>query len=165
MLHCVILCVIPIINFRNGHSNLHNCDYSWFIKWFSCLASRGRGECCRQGTRRSQPLGLPVKRCFFHFNLSLNTVLFIWPEYVIGSATLLPEGFSQTPQQLWSTTASSGLYLPGRRVSVHAHTLTHTVGTVYQSQCIFYQRHSQRLISTILCFMPFKSYYAGFSRK
>lgn len=78
----------------------------------------------------------------------LSTLLFIRPEYVMGSATMLPQGFYQNPQQHSRTTASSGLYLPGRRVSVHAHILTHThtTGTVYY--CIQSRHH--RLISGFL---------------
>lgn len=56
MLHCVILCVIPILNFRNGHSTcttvtIHDLSNGFLVLPLGgevCVAGRERG--------RSQPL-------------------------------------------------------------------------------------------------------------
>lgn len=78
MLHCVILCVIPIINFRNGHSTCTTVTIHDLSNGFLVLPLGG--EVCvadREQDDLSRWLGETVERRFYHFNLSLNTVLFI----------------------------------------------------------------------------------------
>lgn len=78
MLHCVILCVIPIINFRNRHSTCATVTIHDLSNGFLVLPL-GREVCAvgREWDDIGRWLGEPVRRWFFHFNLSLNTVLFI----------------------------------------------------------------------------------------
>lgn len=75
MLHCVILCVIPIINFRNGHSTcttvtIHDLSNGFLVLPLGgevCVAGRERGDLGRW-------LGEPVGRRVLRFNLSLDSL-------------------------------------------------------------------------------------------
>lgn len=74
MLHCVILCVIPIINFRNGHSTCTTVTIHDLSNGFLVLPLGG--EVCVAGRERdhvSSALGELVRRRFFRFNLSLDS--------------------------------------------------------------------------------------------
>lgn len=56
MLHCVILCVIPIINFRNGHSTCTTVTIHDLSNGFLVLPLGGE-VCVAGGERgRAQPL-------------------------------------------------------------------------------------------------------------